>query len=136
MSLSKPAFPFTAGLVIVSIAACLCASAAAAETKDHKPPVVTNRTHHAYRLYNRAEPEPNSTITRENDHGWYESGSRHRVVHGDRRLTWSQIPPCNNDYVTGVPCISSYDRGCWKRSDDDSVEHCGSGWRPIPLGQP
>jgi hypothetical protein len=97
---------------------------------------VTHRTDHAYRLYNRAGPEPNSTITSwENDHGWYENGSRNRVVHGDRRLTWSQMPPCHNKYITGVPCISSYDFGCWKRNDDDPVEHCGYGRRPIPLGQ-
>jgi hypothetical protein len=107
MSLSKPA---TAGLVIVSLAACLCASAAAAENNDHKPAVVTHRTHHAYRLYNSAGL-------------------------GDRRLTWSQMPPCHNLYITGVPCITSYDRGCWKRNDDDPVEHCGNGQWPIPLGQ-
>jgi hypothetical protein len=136
MSLSKRASAFIAGLVIVSLAACLGVSATAAESNDHKPAVVTHRTDHAYRLYNRAGPEPNSTITSwENDHGWYENGSRNRVVHGDRRLTWSQMPPCHNKYITGVPCISSYDFGCWKRNDDDPVEHCGYGRRPIPLGQ-
>ena len=70
----------------------------------------THRTHHAYRLYNSAGL-------------------------GDRRLTWSQMPPCHNLYITGVPCITSYDRGCWKRNDDDPVEHCGNGQWPIPLGQ-
>jgi hypothetical protein len=133
MSLSKPASAFTAGLVIASLAAGLGVSATAAESNDHKPAVVTHRSHHAYGLY--AGPEPNSTITRENDHGWYESGSRNRVVRGDRRLTWSEMPPCHNRYITGVPCITSYDFGCWKRNDDDPVEHCGYGRRPIPLGQ-
>jgi hypothetical protein len=108
MSLSKPASAFTTGSVIVSLAACLGASAAAAESNDHKPAVVTYRTHHSYRL---------------------------RVVRGDRRLTWSQMPPCHNKYITGVPCITSYDRGCWKRNDDDPVEHCGYDRWPIPLGQ-
>jgi hypothetical protein len=112
MSLSKPASAVTTGLVIVSLAACLGASAAAAESNDHKPAVLTHRTHHAYRLYNSAGPEPNSTTTWKNDHGWYETGSRNRVVRGDRRLTWSQMPPCHNKYITGVPCITSYDRGC------------------------
>ena len=88
MSLSKPASAFTAGLVIVSLAACLGASAAAAESNDHKPAVA-----------------------------------------------WSQMPPCDNNYITGMPCISSYDRGCWKRNDNDPVEHCGYGRLPIPLGQ-
>jgi hypothetical protein len=104
MSLSKPASAFTAGLVIVSLAA----SAAAAESNDHKPAVVTYRTHHAY---------------------------RNGVVRGDRSLTWSQMPRCHNKYITGVPCVTSYDRGCWKRNDDDPAEHCGYGRRPIPLGQ-
>jgi hypothetical protein len=130
MSLSKPASAFTAGLVIASLAACLGVSATAAESNDHKPAVVTHRTHHAY---NRAGPEPNSTITWEN--GWYENASRNRVIRGDRRLTWSQMPPCHNNSITGVPCITSYDFGCWKRNDDDPVEHCGDGRRPIPLGQ-
>ena len=31
------------------VAACLGASATAAENNDHKPAVVTHRTHHAYR---------------------------------------------------------------------------------------
>jgi hypothetical protein len=120
MSLSKPASAFTAGLVIVSLAACLGMSAAAAKSSDHKPAAVTHRTHHAHRL------------------GWYENDARNRVVRGDRRLTrsqWSQMPPCNNKYITGVPCITSYDFGCWQRNDLDPVEHCGYGWRPIPLGQ-
>ena len=107
MSLSKPAPAFTAGLLIASLAAYLGGSAAATERNDHKPAVVTHRTHHAYRLYNN----------------------------GDRRLTWSQMPPCHNKYITGVPCITSYDFGCWKRNDDDPVEHCGYVQRPIPLGQ-
>jgi hypothetical protein len=85
MSLSKPASAFTAGLAIVSLAACLGASAAAAGSNDHKP--------------------------------------------------WSQMPMCHNPYITGVPCITSYDRGCWKRNDEDPVEHCGYSQRPIPLGQ-
>jgi hypothetical protein len=127
MSLSKPASAFAAGVVLASLAACLGVSAAAAESNDHKPAVVTHRTHHAYRLYNRAGPELNSAITWENDHGWYENGSRNR---GDRRLTWSQMPPCHNNYITGVPCITSYDFGCWKRNDDDPVEHCGYNRRP------
>ena len=133
MSLSKSASAFADALVIVSLAAFLGASASAAESKDHKPAVVTHRTHHASRLYDTAEP--NLTITRENDRGWYENGSRNRVVRGDRRLAWSQMPPCHNNYITGVPCISSYDRGCWKRNDNDPVEECGYGRRPIPLGQ-
>ena len=57
------------------------------------------------------------------------------IAGGDRGLTWSQMPPCHNNYITGVPCITSYDFGCWKRNDDDPVEHCGYGRRPIPLGQ-
>jgi len=107
MSLSKPASAFTAGLLIASLAAYLGASAAATERNDHKPAVVTHRNHQAYRLYNS----------------------------GDRRLIWSQMPPCHNKYITGVPCITSYDFGCWKRNDDDPVEHCGYVRRPIPLGQ-
>jgi hypothetical protein len=107
MSLSKPPSTFTAGLLLALLAAYLGANAAATERNDHKPAVVTHRTHHTYRLYNG----------------------------GDRRLTWSQMPPCHNKYITGVPCITSYDRGCWKRNDDDPVEHCGHDWRPIPLGQ-
>jgi hypothetical protein len=107
MSLSKPAPAFTAGLLIASLAAYLGGSAAATERTDHKPAVVTHRTHHAYRLYNN----------------------------GHRGLTWSQMPPCHNKYITGVPCITSYDFGCWKRNDDDPVEHCGYVQRPIPLGQ-
>jgi hypothetical protein len=135
MSLSKLASAFTAGLVIASLAACLGVGTTAAESNDHKPAVVTHRTHQVYRLYNLAGPEPNSTITWENDDGWYENGSRNRVVRGDRRLTWSQMPPCHNNYITAVPCIISYDFGCWKRDDDDPVEHCGYGRRPILLGQ-
>ena len=103
MSLSKPASAFAAA----SLAACLGASDGAAESNDHKPAVVTHRTHHAYRLHNSAGAGPN----------------------------WSQMRPCHNRYITGVPCISSYDFGCWKRNDDDPVEHCGYGRRPIPLGQ-
>jgi hypothetical protein len=79
MSLSKPASAFTAGLLIASLAAYLGASAAATERNDHKPAVVTHRNHQAYRLYNS----------------------------GDRRLIWSQMPPCHNKYITGVPCITS-----------------------------
>jgi hypothetical protein len=136
MSLSGPASAFTAGLVAVSLAACLGVTVTAAESNDHKPAVVTHRTHHAYGFYNRAGPEPNSTITWEDDLGWHENGSRNRVVRGDRRLTWSQMPPCHNNYITGVPCITSYDFGCWKRNDDDPVEHCGYGRLPTQLGQP
>jgi hypothetical protein len=59
------------------------------------------------------------------------------AVRGNHRSTWSQMPPCHNKYITGVPCITSYDFGCWKRNHDDPVEHCGGGsgrW-PVPLGQ-
>jgi hypothetical protein len=105
VSLDKPAS--AAGLVIVSLAACLGASAAAAESNHHKPTIVMHRTHHAYRTYKRAGAEPN----------------------------WSQMPPCGNKYITGVPCISSYDFGCWQWNDRDPVEHCGYGRRPIPLRQ-
>jgi hypothetical protein len=101
MSLSKPTSALTAGLVIVSLAVCLGASAA--ESNDRKP----HRIHHAYRPDKRAGPEPNR----------------------------SQMPPCHNKYVTGVPCITSYDFGCWKWNDLDPVEHCGYGRRPIPSRQ-
>jgi hypothetical protein len=60
---------------------------------------------------------------------------RNRVVRGNHGLTWSQMPPCHNKYITGVPCITSYDFGCWKYNDDDPVEHCGNGKWPVPLGQ-
>jgi hypothetical protein len=85
MSLSKPTSIFTAGLVILSFAACLGASAAAAESNDHRP--------------------------------------------------WSQMPMCHNPYIPSVRCITSNDNGCWKRNDDDPVEHCGYGQRSIPLGR-
>jgi hypothetical protein len=85
MSLSKLASAFTARSVIVSLAVCLGASAALAESNDHGP--------------------------------------------------WSQMPMCHSPYITGVPCVTSYGNGCWKRNDDDPVEHCGYGQRPIPLGQ-
>jgi hypothetical protein len=58
------------------------------------------------------------------------------AVRGNHRPAWSRMPPCHNKYTTGVPCITSYDFGCWKRNDDDPVEHCGgSGRWPVPLGQ-
>ena len=59
MSLSKPPSAFTAGLVIVSLAACLCASAAAAESKDHKPAVVMHAA--TMRIVFITAPSPSQT---------------------------------------------------------------------------